>query len=655
MSKDDILRLARKRMDEAYSAELDQREMAENDLRFLTGDQWPEDVRLEREADGKPCLTFNGMSQYVRQVTGQIRNLNPAIKVLPAEENASDDVAEIYEGLIRQIEYKADASSIYEGAAQSAAACGIGHWRIRADYEPGLTFNQELLIEPIYNPFSVFTDPFAKHPTRCDARYRFIVSEMEMSEFKDTYPEAQIGDITSEHRLDFIEHWRTANSVVVAEYFWIEYEDVRIALMGDGSILKNPPKGVQFAKERTVKEPRVKWAKINGAEVLEGPKDIPCRYIPVVTVTGEEWHLGEETYISGVIRHAKDAQQLYNFARSANAEVIALQPKAPYMLTAKQIAGEGVAALWQNANRTNNPYLLYTPDPAAPGAPQRVQPPVPSSALLTEIQLAAEDMKRTTGIYDASLGAKSNETSGVAIRQRQSEAQNGTSVYADNMVKGVVVTGKILVDMIPKIYDTQRTIRILGPNGQEKQAVINQMMTDQNGQMTVNDMTSGRYDVRITVGPAYATRKQEAAEGMLEFAAKVPAAQAAADIIAEMQEWPEADRVAKRIKKTLPPNLLDDDEQEQPDPAQMQAKQAAMQQEQAQAQMMMRKAEADIREAEAKAAKAEAEAQKATIEVAQMTGQIDAIIQQQVQAAVANTVAQLMQAQPAPQMPGYPA
>jgi hypothetical protein len=659
MDDDEMLRLARERMDEAYSSDIEQRELAADDLKKVIGEQWPEHIRREREADGKPCLTFNGLSQFVRQVTGQIRNLNPAIKALPASQDATEDVAEVYEGLIRQIEYASDASSVYEASAESAAACGMGAWRVRSDYAPGMTFDQEILIERIYNPFAVFWDPFARHPTRCDARYCFITEEISKDDFEASYPGKQCADVTGDHRPDHVQHWRSADGVVVAEYFWREHEERRIVMLEDGQVLENPPKGMQFRKERTVKVPVIKWAKISGVDVLEGPLTIPCEHIPVVAVTGEEWHLGEEVYRSGVIRHAKDAQQLYNYARSAGAELIALQPKAPYLVTTKQVAQ--LEDYWKQANRSNLPYLPYNPDPAAP-PPMRVPPPVPSSAMLNEIQLAAEDMKRTTGIYDASLGAKSNETSGVAIRQRQQEAQLGTSVYADNMVKGIVQTGNILVSMIPKVYDTRRVIRILGESDQEKQVIINDVVMSDMGEMPINDLTVGRYDVRINVGPAYATRKQEAAEGMLEFVSKVPAAQAAADIIAEMQEWPEAERVAARIKKTLPPGILEDDEKEQQDPQaqQMQMMQAqAQQQAQQQAQeMQMREGQAKVAKAEADAQKAGAEAQKAQLEIMQMTGQIDSAIAARVQVEVTKLLMGQQPMQQAPmgqQQPGFPA
>lgn len=624
MTNDDILAAARDRMAEAYTGDESNRGEASQDLRFIIGKgQWPEDVRSAREAEGKPCLTVNAMPQYLRQVTAQIRGMNPGIKVSPSDQIATKDTAEILEGIIRHIEVKCDAASVYEGAAESAAACGIGHWRVRTDYCHEFTFDQEILIEPIYNPFSVFIDPLAKHPTRKDARYCFIAEDMSKEEFSRLYPKATAADITSDHKIPGYEYWCGSDTVTVAEYFWIEMEMVKIGLLPDGQIVENPKPPLQYVKERMADVPRVKWAKVTAHDVLEGPIDIPGKFIPVFTVTGEEIHLGTERYRSSVVRYAKDPQMLYNYARSVNAEVVALQPKAPYVITAKQVAG--LETFWAEANSSNRPYLPYNPDPDAP-PPQRATPPVSSSGLMNEIQLAAEDLKRTTGIYDAALGARSNETSGVAIKERKMEAQNSNSVYADNLIKAIRHCGRVIVDMIPHVYDTRRAIQIVGTDEQEKQVVINEMMMSDAGPVRVNDIRSGRYDVNISVGPSYTTKRQEASDGMMEFLRVVPNAGAiTADLVAGAQEWPDADKFAERLKKTLPPGIVEQEDPQAQQQAMMaqQAQMAAQQQREELAKIMaeieMRKANAEAVEAEAQADKAGYEAEEARIKLATMS------------------------------------
>lgn len=636
MNKDDLIKLARERRDLAVSAMQAHHERAVDDMRMIRGEHYSDEIRMQREADGQPCLTINALPQFVRNITGQIRSLNPAIRVTAGDKDASKDVAEVIEGLIRHIENRSDASSVYEAATESAAACGLGYWRIRTDYEHEMSFDQEILIERVYNPFSVFFDPSAKHPARSDARWCFVVEDMPLDDFKATYPDARTDEFTGDHRPDWSIHWTNGEKVTVAEYFWIDHEEYTIGLLPDGRVIRDPKPPEMFVKTRKVKAPRVMWAKMTGAEVLEGPKPFPSRYIPVVAVTGEEWHYGEESYIASVIRFSKDSALLYDYAASTAAEVIALQPKAPYLLTAKQIGGREEE--WRNANNANTVALVYNPDPQAP-PPMRVPAAMSSEGLTTQMQIAAEDMKRTTGIYDAGLGARSNETSGKAIMARKEESQNANSIYADNMVKAVMHTGKIVLDMIPRVYDAKRAIRILGEDEQEKIVVINDMLITQDGVQPVNDLTFGRYDVKIQVGPSYQTRRQEAQDGMLEFMRVVPqAATVAADIFAGMQEWPDSDRVRDRLKKTMPPGLVEEEEQDQDPQAmamQMQQQQMQMQQQQAAAEMQMREQQAKVAKAEADAQKAHFEAQKAQIELATLSGSIDQMVRSSVAQALA--------------------
>jgi hypothetical protein len=648
MKKTDIIATARARMKSAQDADKDNRARAHDDLQQLTGKaQWPEAVREEREAAGRPCLTINRLPQFVRQVTGDIRRMNPAIKVSPSDNSATEETAEIYEGLIRHIEQRSDASSVYEQTAESAAACSMGAFRVRTDWEREDSFDQEIRIERIRDPFSVYFDPAAEQPTREDSDFAFVTEQMSVEDFKKAYPKASANDADHDGSTDGLEEWREGGRVVVAEYYWKEPKTRTLILLQDGSSgfedeARQPIPPEFIVRKRQVETSQVKWAKISGTEILEGPTDIPCKYIPVVAVTGEEWHLGNEVYRSSVIRHAKDPQQLYNFFRSAGAEIATLQPKAPYIGTLRQF--QGVEAQWANANTANYAFLPYNPDDKAPGPPQRQQPPVASQAMTQEAMSASEDMKATTGIYDAALGGRSNETSGVAIRQRQMESDVSTSIYTDNMGKAIAQCGRILISMIPKVYDTYRVIRILGDDDQEQQVEINGVSVEGGAEVPVNDLTIGSYDLRVSVGPNYSTRRQETQEGMLEFIRSVPqAAQLIGDLVAKAMDWPDADKISDRLAKALPPGLKDEGE---PTPEMQQAQMQAQQQQQIQAQMQqqaqaieMQKAQAEGREAEADAEKAALEVQEQQLDLLMKSGRLDAAVAALVQAQLAQALA----------------
>lgn len=645
MKKDEIHSLAIKRMSRAIDADQRNREAALNDVKFLTGDQWDEEDRRTREAESKPCLTINRMPQFVRQVTGDIRNMNPAIKVIPADDSATPETAEILRGMIRNIEYLSGATDVYENAAECAAQSGLGAFRVVAEYESDSSFNQELWIKRIANPFSVYFDPDAVEPTRSDAGFVFITETMSSEDFKEEYPDAYAVDFDRDEITEGQEKWRDGDDVVIAEYYWKEPETFKIGLLPDGRVIKKPTAAHNVVKTRETTVNKVKWAKVSGKEILEGPRDIPCKHIPVIAVTGEEINVGGEVVRSSVIRYAKDSQRLYNFWSSIDAEVTALQPKAPFLVTAEQV--KGLTALWNTANSKNRPYLVYNPDPKAPGAPQRVPPPVPSSALAQGALKAAEDMKATTGIYDAGLGNQSNEKSGVAIRQRQMESDISNSIYSDNLAKAIEHCGRVLVDMIPKVYDTDRTVRVLGDDDQESLERVNGMMMSLEGPVPVNQLDVGRFDVRVTVGPNYTTRRQETAESMMQFVQAFPAAgQVAGDLIAKSMDWPDADKLAERLKKVLPPGVIPMDELSPEE-------QQAMQQQQMQQQAMAQKAEAaeqiEFRKADAEASEAESDAEKASyeaiekkMELALASGQMNAVIGQIVQSEVARALQGVM-------------
>ena len=607
----DLHRTAMVRFDHAWTFDERNRQEAEGDLEFLTGEgQWEDKDRRDREKNGQPCLTINRMPQFVRQVTGDIRKANPAAKVGPGDGAASKEIADVYQGIIRDIEQACDATSVYENAAQSAAACGIGNFRILTEYAAPDTFDQVLKVKWIPNPFAVYWDPLSRDPSRKDAKFCFVCDWMSRKDFEAKYPgksDTSFGGRNEGGR------WFNGDNIRVSEYWWIEEEDRTLYLFETGEIGESKIEGVEVVAERKAPITRVKMAKMSGHEVLEEPKTWVGTILPIVAVVGEEIHDGENIVRTSVIRYAKDAQRIYNYWRSAQTELVAMQPKAPYTLTTKQI--EGLESHWATANTANRPYLVYNPDPQAPGRPQRETPPIPSSGMMQEISLAAEDMKATTGIYDAGLGAQSNETSGVAIRQRQEEGDIATSIYVDNLAKSIAQAGRIMVDMIPRIYDGQRMVSIVGEDEVQDLVEIN-ALDPETGEM-VNDLSVGRYNVRIAMGPSYTTRRQEAAEQLIAFAQAVPAvAEVASDLIARTQDWPGADEIADRLKKVLP-NGIAEEEDDLSEEEMLMMQQAQQQQQQQQAQLAkldLRRIMADVTKAEAEAAEAAAKAVKAEAE-----------------------------------------
>ena len=607
-----LLAEIRERRDDAYQADQDNVTAAQSDLTMLGGDQWPQDVKLDRESDNRPCVTQNELPQFVRQVVGDMRSQRPAIKVNPDGSGAEKKVAEIYTGIIRDIEAKAASARPYITAGASAARCGIGHWRILHDYESDKSFDQCIKIECIDDPFAVLWDPLATNITRSDANYCFVNFLMDEDTFEKTYPDAQPVDFESNE--PWCNDWldRSSRSIRVCEYWRKKPTKRKLVELQDGFVgfqdefEKNGITGpVAIKRSRDVESFEVECIKTNGFEILEEAVKWPTRHIPIIPVVGEEFNVGEKRRRHSVIRFAKDSQQLLNYWLSQQTEYVALQPKAPYIATAKQIGP--YKDMWTEANVKNRPVLIYDADPQAGGAPQRAQPPVSAQGIAEQIMLQKEALRATTGIYDAGLGKKSNETSGVAIAQRQRESDVGTSEFLDNLAASIAYTGEIIVDLIPFIYDTERQIRVLSEDGTETFEQINQRMMTPEGEQIVNALGRGRYAVTVTTGPSYTTKRQEAAESMLMFVQANPqAAQYVLDLIAQNMDWPGAEQFAERFKKMLPPQLMPESD----DPEEQQQRQAMAQKAQEAEELQKQGIMLEMQEKAAGIEKTKAEAQK---------------------------------------------
>lgn len=580
-SEEEVLRIARERFALAEEAEREIRELALEDLKFRAGEQWPDQLKNERENDGRPCLVINRIPQFVRQITNDQRQNRPSIKVSPVDDNADIETAKIFQGLIRHIENNSGADVAYDTAFESAVTGGFGYFRIITDYVSPNGFEQEIKIEPIDNPNNVYLDPNSKKPDGCDANWGFVFSDIPKEDFIAEYGESSVAKSNDWQSLcDEIPGWITTSTVRVAEYFYKDFKSVDLVLLSNGTTFekselpKELPLGVEIQKERKAKVPVIKWLKINGSEILE-ETTFPGSYIPIIPVYGEKLNINGKKVLEGVIRHAKDPQRMYNYWKSTETETIALAPRAPFIVAEGQIPKE-YEFQWQTANRKNHAYLTYKPTTIAGqpvGAPQRqvFEPPV--QAITQASMMAADDMKGTTGIYDAGLGAQSNEKSGIAIQRRNQQSQTSNFHFTDNLTRSIRHAGRILVEIIPIVYDTPQAVRIIGEDGEEEIVRINEIF-EHKGQAVTYDLSAGKYDVTVETGPSYATKRQEALASMIELTRSYPqVAQVAGDLMVKNMDWQGAKEIAERLKKTLPLGLADDQNQPQVPPeaqAQMQ-------------------------------------------------------------------------------------
>jgi hypothetical protein len=592
-SSSDILATARSRLDMAISALSESREDEIDDLRFYAGSpdnhwQWPADVLATRGAvqgqtiNARPCLTINKLPQHVRQVTNDQRQNRPSGKVIPADDHADVEIAEIFNGLVRHIEYISDADVAYDTACENQVSYGEGYIRLLTEYCDENTFDQDIKIGRIRNSFSVYMDPTIQDPCGADAKWCFITEDIPKAEYERLYPNS--APITTLQSLGVgdqsISNWLNENTVRIADYYYIDYDRATLNLYpGNLTAFEGTPEDKQFKaiygkpkKSRESDRIKVKYCKINGYEILE-ERDWAGKWIPVVRVVGNEFEVDGRLYVSGLVRNAKDAQRMYNYWVSQEAEMLALAPKAPFIGYGGQF--EGYEDKWKTANTQNWPYLEVNPDVTdGSGAvlplPQRAQPPMASSGLLQAKSGAAEDIKSTTGQYNASLGMGSNERSGKAILARQREGDVGTYHYGDNLARAVRHITRQIVDLAPKIYDTQRVARIIGEDGETdmikidptQQEPVKKIIDPMNPSVVIDKIYNpavGKYDVVVITGPGYATKRQEALEAMAQLLQGNPQLwQVAGDLFVKNMDWPGAQEMSKRFAKTIDPKLMED-------------------------------------------------------------------------------------------------
>jgi len=592
---DNKMATMRHRLEMAQSAYSDSREDELDDLRFMAGSpdnqwQWPADVLATRGSvqgqtiNARPCLTINKLPQHVRQVTNEQRQNRPSGKVIPADDNADVQVAEVMNGVVRHIEYMSDADVAYDTACDNQVTYGEGYIRLLTEYCNDETFDQDIRIGRVRNSFSVYMDPTIQDPCGADAQWCFVTEDILKTEYERMFPDATpISTLYNQGVGDQgLSSWLQEDTIRIAEYFYCEYEKATLHLYMDGqtAFSKTPKDRALMAqlgapiRTRQVDRKKVMWMKTNGFDVLE-EREWPGKWIPVVRVIGNEWEVDGRLHISGLVRNAKDAQRMYNYWTSQEAEMLALAPKAPFIGYGGQF--EGYEQQWKTANTTNWPYLEVNPD-VTDGAgntlplPQRAPPPLPQTGLIQAKMGAADDIKGTTGQYDASLGMQGNERSAKAITAREKQGDVGTYHYVDNLARAVRHITRQIVDLIPKIYDTQRIARIIGVDGEVDMVKMNPMQQEPVKEIKdpitgatiekIYNPSVGLYDVMVTTGPGYMTKRQEALDAMSQILQGNPQLwTVAGDLFIKNMDWPGAQEMAARFKKILDPKVLAEGDQ----------------------------------------------------------------------------------------------
>lgn len=574
----EILERIRKRMERCIAAESDNRKAAVDDRKFKAGVQWPGDIAAQRNTDKRPCITNNRMKTFVHQVTNPARENRPQININPIGDRADKEGAKIFEGLIRSIERDSHADIAYDTSLDDAVTSGWGYMRLLTEWKSPKSFDQVLVIKRVRNPFTVYLDPDRQEPDGSDARFGFITEIIPEDQFEEEYPNAQKIPFEMGGAGEKFRSWITKDGIRVVECYEIvetmrdlvylstgyegwkdELDDITKARIKNGSI--------DILDERKSPDAQVKYYKVTAMEVLE-QKDWIGKWIPIIQVIGDEIDIEGKVVLSGIIRDAKDAQRMDNYWNTFLTENVALGPKTHYVMEEGQL--EGHEQEWKTANTRPRPALTYKGTsvdghPAPP--PQRVAPPDAPTGVMAALQIAQQNMMATTGIrFDSTPQERMYDESGKALRELNRKTDIGAFHYYDNFRRSLEFLGRQIVEIIGggKLYTRRQTITILRMDDKEENVVMDPMLgaayketKGEKGLTKYFNPAFAEWGVTVDAGPSYATKREEAAESMMEFVKALPnTAQLVMDLIASEMDWPGADKIAARLAKAIPAQLL---------------------------------------------------------------------------------------------------
>lgn len=537
--------------------ELANRRDALEDIKFVNVPDAQWDEQMKKKRGKRPCYTFNKLRITCKRVINDMR-ANRAMGKVRGVEDSDKDTADIYEGLIRNVWNNSDGDTVIDYASEYQVEGGYGAWRISSKYAYEDAFEQDLCVEALQNPFCLWWDPACKDFLKRDAMDCALIDEISKSAYEKRWPKKKVVDWEATE-FDDDDDWEGENSVRIVEYWYKELVDKELWQLQDGKVIDAASDEAplidpsQIKNKRKAKCYKIKMAIASGEAILE-ESEWAGSHLPFVPVYGEYKVIDGKLRWHGLVRFAKDAQRSYNVSRTAMVENVMMVPQAKWWATAKQAKGH--IGNWERAISENIPAMLYEPDPGAPGPPVAMPGAQVPSALVQLSMLDSEDIKAVTGIFDNSLGQDEGEKSGRAIIARQQQGEIATFNYQDNMAKAIRRTWEIFIDLIPKVYDTERELRILGSDGSEDYKRVNQVVVDPATMkaIKVNDLAQGRYDVTVTVGPSFSTKRQEASETYLQLAQASPEVMGVAgDLIFKAMDLPYSEDIAERLKAMLPP------------------------------------------------------------------------------------------------------
>lgn len=604
MDEQEIISQAKDFLRLSAEAESENRSEAMADMKFVSGEQWPAELQNSRQIEARPCLTINKLDGFCRQVSNQQRQQRPRIKVHATNSAADKKIADVLGGLCRHIEVNSNAETAYDTAFDLAVKMGWGYWRIVTKYIREDSFDKDIFVEAIDNPFTVYRDPNSVLPDGSDMDKCIISDLMSKEEFRRTYPEAEVANgFTTRGTGDDSAQWITKEDIRIAEFFRVLKVKSEIILLSDKTtkyadqMLSEEElrrKGLVIIGSRPSYKRSVHWAKMTGNEILE-EQTLDGRWIPIVPVFGNRVMVGGKRKDFGLVRFGKDPQRMVNYWETAATESIALAPKAKWLMAEGQ--DEGHENEWMRANIAATPVLRYKQTdidgmPAPP--PQRLQPEPPPAGIFEALQVSTQNMREVLGVTDPAMRVSGN-VSGKALNAEKQQSDNATFHYYDNLTRSIQHTGRIILNLIPHVYDTEREARIIGDDGQPNLIMLNQRQTTAEEEIINNNLSVGEYDVVMDTGPGYNSKRLEAVDAMQPLMQNEELMKVVGDLFFRNSDFPGSEVIADRLAAMNPMAKLDE-KSDIPPQVQMQLQQLQQQLQQAQQQLQQAQQEIKSRE-----------------------------------------------------------
>lgn len=592
--KDILLQLARERFKVCVDATMRQREEMMEDARFASGIQWDADIENRRKSQQRPCLTINRIDGFLAHTVNNMRQSRPALRVEPVGDGTDEEIAQIRQGLLRHIEVNSRADIAYDCAFEHMCKMGLGWIRVVPDWSEPDSMDQEPFIRWVPNPFAVYSDPFCQQPDWSDMKFAFVVNDMTKAEFKRKFGEDTLAASLSNYQSlgDMTAYWFPGGNIRVAEYFYIEQKADTLCEMEDGStrLLSNLPKGMYAVKQReegglglymlnpedewAVPEligrarrcqiPEIHWALISAVDVLR-ERTIKGKYIPLIPIIGNQTEIDGERILAGMVRYAREPQRMYNYMYTCFVETVALVPRSQYLATIDQIPDGIIKDSWQASNLSPQTVLYYKAalqDGKLIPPPRRIDASPDIAAFVQGLQMSDQNLKSIFRIFDASLGQRGPQESGLAINARKIESDTGIYNWGDNFIRGLRFLGIVLNEQLQYYYTKPgQIIHILQEDDSRKKVTLNKQFTEQ-GQEKIYDLSrGGKFSVVVSTGPSYQTKRQEASKAMIDFFKLYPAGlQACAHLLVGELDFPGKDKIREQLEKMLPPALQDPNE-----------------------------------------------------------------------------------------------